>query len=131
MLHVLEAKNMPESRKQVRHMHLSYEGAADAEEQEGAAALVATVESNSVSEEERELLFNYSHVPAERSKVLLHSCCAPCSGAMVEEMWQKMNLDVTIFFYNPNIHPKKEYDIRKEENKKYAVKHGISFVDAD
>lgn len=63
-------------------------------------------------------------------RVLLHSCCAPCSGAMVEEM-QAQGLDVTIFFYNPNIHPRKEYDIRKEENKRYAEKLGIPFVDAD
>eukprot|EP00466_Bigelowiella_natans_P009637 jgi/Bigna1/43723/e_gw1.83.104.1 len=40
-------------------------------------------------------------------------------------------LDVTIFFYNPNIHPRKEYEIRKDENKRYAEKLGIPFVDAD
>ena len=43
-------------------------------------------------------------------KVLLHSCCAPCSGAMVEAMVTAGH-DVTIFFYNPNIHPRKEYDL--------------------
>jgi predicted adenine nucleotide alpha hydrolase (AANH) superfamily ATPase len=32
---------------------------------------------------------------------------------------------VTIFFYNPNIHPRKEYEIRKEENKRYAARHGV------
>ena len=64
------------------------------------------------------------------TRVLLHSCCAPCSGAMVMEM-QQLGLDVTIFFYNPNIHPRKEYDIRKEENKTFAAKLGIPFVDAD
>jgi len=47
-------------------------------------------------------------------KVLLHSCCAPCSGAMVEEMCASEVLDeVVVFFYNPNIHPRKEYEIRK------------------
>ena len=40
-------------------------------------------------------------------KVLLHSCCAPCSGAMIHEM-SRLGLDITVFFYNPNIHPKKE-----------------------
>ena len=39
--------------------------------------------------------------------------------------------DVSIFFYNPNIHPKREYEIRKEENKRYAADLGIPFVDAD
>ena len=63
-------------------------------------------------------------------KVLLHSCCAPCSGAMIEAMIDR-GLEVTIFFYNPNIHPKKEYEIRKEENKRYALKHAIPFVDCD
>lgn len=62
--------------------------------------------------------------------MLLHSCCAPCSGAMFEEMLSK-DLEVTIFFYNPNIHPREEYEIRKEENKRYAQFHGVPFVDAD
>mmetsp|Transcript_54433 Transcript_54433/g.117817 ORF Transcript_54433/g.117817 Transcript_54433/m.117817 type:complete len:310 (+) Transcript_54433:96-1025(+) len=64
------------------------------------------------------------------TKVLLHSCCAPCSGAMVLEM-QQLGFDVTVFFYNPNIHPRREYDIRKEENKRFAAKLGIPFVDMD
>jgi len=68
--------------------------------------------------------------PGGVRKVLLHSCCAPCSGAMFEEMLSK-GLDVTIFFYNPNIHPRKEYEIRKEENKRYAARHNVPFVDCD
>jgi predicted adenine nucleotide alpha hydrolase (AANH) superfamily ATPase len=40
-------------------------------------------------------------------------------------------LDLTIFFYNPNIHPKREYEIRKKENIKFAEKLEIKFVDAD
>jgi len=51
--------------------------------------------------------------------VLLHSCCAPCSGPVIERMYEE-GLDLTIFFYNPNIHPKREYEIRKEENIRYA-----------
>ena len=49
---------------------------------------------------------------------------------MFEEMLAK-GLDVTIFFYNPNIHPRKDYEIRKEENKKYAIKNNVPFVDCD
>ena len=64
------------------------------------------------------------------SKVLIHSCCAPCSGAMIEEM-VGLGLMVTVLFYNPNIHPRAEYEIRKEENKRYARELGIPFVDAD
>lgn len=40
-------------------------------------------------------------------------------------------IDYTIFFYNPNIHPRKEYDIRKDENIRFAEKYGIPFIDAD
>jgi hypothetical protein len=43
----------------------------------------------------------------------------------------KAGIDLTIYFYNPNIHPRKEYDIRKDENIRFAVKNGIPFVDAD
>jgi hypothetical protein len=68
--------------------------------------------------------------PNGETKVLLHSCCAPCSGEVIEAM-VKQGLDLTIFFYNPNIHPKKEYEIRKNENIKYAQKLNIPFVDAD
>jgi len=69
-------------------------------------------------------------VPHGENKVLLHSCCAPCSGSVIEDM-HKGGVDLTIYFYNPNIHPRQEYDIRKEENIRYAEKLGISFVDAD
>ncbi|GAH16176.1 unnamed protein product, partial [marine sediment metagenome] len=49
---------------------------------------------------------------------------------MLEEMLEK-GLEVTIFFYNPNIHPKKEYEIRKEENKRFAEAKNCAFVDCD
>ena len=41
------------------------------------------------------------------------------------------DIDTTIFFYNPNIHPKEEYEIRKNENIRFAEKLGFDFVDAD
>lgn len=63
-------------------------------------------------------------------KVLLHSCCAPCSGSVIQDI-HEAGADLTIFFYNPNIHPRKEYDLRKEENIRFAEKLGIPFVDAD
>ncbi len=69
-------------------------------------------------------------VPEGENKILLHSCCAPCSGEVIEAM-VKAGLDLTIYFYNPNIHPLKEYEIRKNENKRYADKLGIEFIDAD
>lgn len=69
-------------------------------------------------------------VPAGHDKILLHSCCAPCSGEVMEAM-QASGLDITIYFYNPNIHPREEYDLRKNENITFAEKMGIPFIDAD
>ena len=66
----------------------------------------------------------------DAKRLLLHSCCAPCSGDIMERLVQS-GIDYTIFFYNPNIHPLKEYDIRKDENKRFADKHQIEFIDAD
>ncbi|QAV22808.1 epoxyqueuosine reductase QueH [Proteus hauseri] len=69
-------------------------------------------------------------LPANETKLLLHSCCAPCSGEVMEAL-QASGIEYTVFFYNPNIHPQKEYLIRKEENIRFAKKHNIPFVDAD
>jgi predicted adenine nucleotide alpha hydrolase (AANH) superfamily ATPase len=68
--------------------------------------------------------------PAGEKKVLMHSCCAPCASELMEQMLAN-GIDLTIFFYNPNIHPKKEYEIRKQENIRFAEKMNIPFVDAD
>lgn len=68
--------------------------------------------------------------PGGEKRVLLHSCCAPCSGEVMEAMIAS-GLEIEIFFYNPNIHPRKEYELRKEENIRFAEKHQIPFVDAD
>lgn len=46
-----------------------------------------------------------------------------CSSTKLEK--------VVVFFYNPNIHPRKEYEIRKEENKRFCSQLGIEFVDCD
>lgn len=69
-------------------------------------------------------------LPNGASKLLLHSCCAPCSGEVMEALLAS-NIEFAIFFYNPNIHPIQEYEIRKQENITFAQKHGIAFIDAD
>lgn len=69
-------------------------------------------------------------LPNNANKLLLHSCCAPCSGEVMEALLFS-EIDFTIFFYNPNIHPRKEYEIRKDENIRFAEKHHIPFIDAD
>ena len=68
-------------------------------------------------------------LPGGHDKVLLHSCCAPCSGEVMEAMLAS-GIDYTIFFYNPNIHPLKEYELRKNENIRFAEQFGVPFVDA-
>lgn len=67
---------------------------------------------------------------AKDNRVLMHSCCAPCAGDLMERM-KIDGIDVTILFYNPNIHPKKEYEIRKNENMRFAKELEIPFVDLD
>lgn len=66
----------------------------------------------------------------KEKKLLLHSCCAPCSGEVMENLL-KAGIEYTIFFYNPNIHPLKEYELRKNENIRFAEKHNVPFVDGD
>jgi len=69
-------------------------------------------------------------LPDNGKKLLLHSCCAPCSGEVMEAIMAS-EIEFSVFFYNPNIHPKKEYELRKEENIRFAEKHAIPFIDAD
>jgi hypothetical protein len=68
--------------------------------------------------------------PGGNKKVLLHSCCAPCSGEVMEAM-AAAGIEYTIFFYNPNIHPREEYELRKSENIRFAEAHAVPFIDAD
>ena len=69
-------------------------------------------------------------LPNGHKQVLMHSCCAPCSGEIMEAMTAS-GIQYTIFFYNPNIHPKREYEIRKNENIRFAQDMNIPFIDAD
>lgn len=48
----------------------------------------------------------------ERPRLLLNSCCGPCSTAVLEQLIQVF--DVTVHFYNPNLHSQAEYDRRAE-----------------
>ena len=73
---------------------------------------------------------NKLQLPNGHKKLLLHSCCAPCSGDIMLRL-QESGVDYTIYFYNPNIHPKQEYILRKEENLEFARKYNIPFIDDD
>ena len=68
--------------------------------------------------------------PEDCSEVLLHACCAPCSSAIVEWLMQH-EVRPTIFYYNPNIWPLEEYEIRKQESKRHAESLGIRWIDGD
>ncbi len=64
-------------------------------------------------------------------KLLLHSCCAPCSSTVLEYLSQY--LSITVFYYNPNIFPEAEFLHRIDEQKRLIeqlpVKNKISFVE--
>ena len=69
----------------------------------------------------------------ERKKILLHSCCAPCSSHVISFLTKYF--DITILYYNPNIFPIEEYNKRKEEQIKLIneiEKEGkIDIIDCD
>lgn len=66
-------------------------------------------------------------------RLLLHSCCAPCSSACLEKLTPYF--DITILYYNPNIEPYEEYLKRKEEEirfiKEYHHQNKIDILDCD
>ena len=69
-------------------------------------------------------------LPGDNESLLLHSCCAPCAGEVMEAV-AASDIKTTVYFYNPNIHPIAEYEIRKDENKRFCDKLGFEFIDAD
>lgn len=64
------------------------------------------------------------------SKILLHCCCAPCSCSIIEQLIDA-KINVSLFFYNPNIHPFEEYEKRREEISRYAQKKEIPFIESE
>lgn len=65
-------------------------------------------------------------------KLLLHSCCGPCSTACIERLAE--NFDITVFYYNPNIDDKEEYELRRDEQiryikEKYGTDGRIGFIE--
>lgn len=60
--------------------------------------------------------------------VLLHSCCAPCSAAIIEWLLTE-GVRPVLFYFNPNIYPQPEYDIRKSELIRYASLQGVDAID--
>ena len=73
---------------------------------------------------------NFLRLPPDKRKLLLHSCCAPCSCGIIKTL-KESNIHFSVFFYNPNIDPLEEYNKRKDENKRYADKLDVEFFDSD
>ena len=69
-------------------------------------------------------------VPEGLNKVLLHACCAPCSSAIVEWLVAHQ-IEPVIYYYNPNIFPREEYEIRKVESQRHAESLDIHWIDDD
>ena len=69
-------------------------------------------------------------VPFGEKEILLHTCCAPCSGAIIERL-MKEGVCPVIYYCNPNIFPYQEYLRRKDECTRYASSLGLKIVDAD
>ena len=60
-------------------------------------------------------------------KLLMHACCAPCSVYCVDTL-RKENIEPTIYWYNPNIHPYMEYKARRDTLKKYAEIENLNVI---
>ncbi len=65
----------------------------------------------------------------KKPTLLLHSCCGPCSTAVITRLINYF--DITIYYYNPNIEPIEEYLKRKEEQLKVVKELGVKFIDSD
>lgn len=63
-------------------------------------------------------------------KILVHTCCGPCSIYPLQALKEEGH-DVTAFWYNPNIHPYREYQKRRETLREYCSAEGIKLIDRD
>lgn len=69
-------------------------------------------------------------LPNGYTSVVLHACCAPCSSAILECMLES-SIRPTVFYFNPNIYPKQEYELRKNESIRQVRSLGLDWVDGD
>ena len=65
--------------------------------------------------------------PGGAREILLHACCAPCSGAILECL-RDSGIRPVVFFSNSNIYPRAEYDLRLAELQRYACAMGVELV---
>lgn len=85
------------------------------------------VQKRNFRAEQEHIIKNFDS--ANPPRLLLHSCCAPCSGAVLEYLTQYMS--ITVFYFNPNIFPEEEFLHRIAEQKRLIsqlpCKHPIDF----
>ncbi len=60
-------------------------------------------------------------LPQSKPRLLLHSCCGPCSTSVIERLVDFF--DITVIYYNPNIYPDEEYIKRQNEQEKFLTQH--------
>lgn len=60
-------------------------------------------------------------------KLLMHTCCAPCSVYCIDTL-RKEGIEPTLYWFNPNIHPYKEYQARRDCLKEYSKSIGIEAI---
>jgi epoxyqueuosine reductase len=65
--------------------------------------------------------------PINNERVLLHACCAGCSGEIIEAL-SYSDIKFAIYFYNPNINTKEEYKKRLKDVERFANKKNIEFI---
>ncbi|MBQ9890253.1 MAG: epoxyqueuosine reductase QueH [Firmicutes bacterium] len=76
-------------------------------------------------------------ITMDKKKLLLHSCCGPCSTAVIERLVDSGEYDITVFYYNPNITDREEYELRKKEQMRFlgefSVEHDLNlgFIEGD
>ena len=73
----------------------------------------------------KELISTLEYKP----KLLLHSCCGPCSTHVIFVL--ENHFDITVIYYNPNIEPEEEYLKRKNEQIKFLKEKNIPLLDID
>ena len=61
-------------------------------------------------------------------KIILHACCAPCASYPIKKL-QEDGFRPVVFFYNPNIFPYKEYEIRRKELQNYCQKNNFEYFE--
>ena len=77
-------------------------------------------------DKEMEKILSEQKKQGEKAKVLLHSCCAPCSTSCLERL--SSLADVCIYYYNPNLDSISEYNLRSSEQERLCKNLGVNYI---